>query len=70
MADPTVLTEDEEQDLLRTLDTGGTFVQVTMASGREYTIGIAAAEWLKDNNYLEPVTPDDSALSLEDVQGA
>lgn len=66
----TVLTKTEEQELLRNLDTGGTFVQVTFASGRQYTIGIAAAEWLSENNYLEEVTSDDSALSLEDVQGA
>jgi hypothetical protein len=64
------LTKTEEQELLRNIDTGGTFVQVTMASGRQYTIGIAVAEWLSENNYLEEVTPDDSALSLEDVQGA
>lgn len=66
----TVLTKEEEQELLAVIDEGGTFVQVTMASGRQYTIGVTAAEWLKTNNYLEPVTRDGSALSEEDMYGA
>jgi len=67
---PKELTQDEEQELLAVIDTGGTFKQITMASGRQYTIGMSAAQWLKTNDYLAAVTPDDSALSEEDMYGA
>lgn len=67
---PKELTKAEEQELLAIIDEGGTFKEVTMASGRKYTIGMTAAEWLKTNDYLAEVTPDDSALSEQDLYRA
>lgn len=64
------LTEDEEEELLQNLDTSGTFVTVEFYSGRTYTVGVTAAEWLSDHKYLSEKTTDGEALSTEDMYGS